>query len=236
MKCHPVFAAALVMAAAVTAQAQTVKVEFLMGKVSISAQNASVRTIINEWARVGGTRVINPDRLSPTPVTLQLTGVPERQALDILLRDVGGYMLGPRQTELVPGLSAFDRLMVVTATAGPAPRPAPAGGNQFQRPVRQNPAFRRPPAPEPLEPEGDPEPISEPEPDEPVQNAPPNQQTVRPGLLPPLPQDDDDDDTPVVAPTGPTPGNPFGVQGGASRPGVITPMPQPNPTPRPPND
>ena len=41
MKCHSVFAAALVLAAAVTAQAQTVKVEFLMGKVNITAQNAS---------------------------------------------------------------------------------------------------------------------------------------------------------------------------------------------------
>src|SRR6188768_3896962 len=109
MTSQSVFAAALVLAAAVT------------------AQDVSVRTIINEWARVGGTRVINPERLSGAPITLQLNGVPERQALDILLRDVGGYMLGPRQADLVPGVSAFDRLVVVTATAGPASRPAPAG-------------------------------------------------------------------------------------------------------------
>jgi hypothetical protein len=39
MKSQSVFAAALVLAAAVTAQAQTVKVEFLMGKVNVDAQN-----------------------------------------------------------------------------------------------------------------------------------------------------------------------------------------------------
>jgi len=41
MKSQSVFAAALVLAAAVTAQAQTVKVEFLMGKVNVDAQNVS---------------------------------------------------------------------------------------------------------------------------------------------------------------------------------------------------
>jgi hypothetical protein len=234
MKSHSVFAAALVLAAAVTAQAQTVKVEFLMGKVNLTAQNASVRTIINEWARVGGARVVNPERLSAVPVTLQLTGVPERQALDILLRDVGGYMLGPRQTELVPGVSAFDRLMVVTATAGPAPRPAPAGSfNQVQRPATQSPPFRRPPAAAPPEPEGESEPISEPQPDEPGQGGVPNRQNVRPAVMPPLPQAEVPPPTPAPAPT---PGNPFGAQG-VSRPGIITPVPQPTPPQqRPPNE
>jgi hypothetical protein len=181
-------------------------------------------------------RVINPERLSATPVTLEFTGVPERQALDILLRDVGGYMLGPRQTELVPGISAFDRLMVVTATAGPSPRPAPAGSvNKFQRPVTQNPPFRRPPAAASPEPEGESEPISEPQPDEPVHGGLPNRQNNRPALMPPLPQADVPATPAPAPPPAPTPGNPFGGQG-VSRPGIITPVPQTNPTPRPPNE
>ena len=234
MKSQSVFAAALVLAAAVTAQAQTVKVEFLMGKVNVDAQNVSVRTIINEWARIGGTRIVNPERLSGTPITLQLTGMPERQALDILLRDVGGYMLGPRQAELVPGVSAFDRLMVVTATAGPAPRPAPAGVNQAQRPLPQNPQFRRPGATAPPEPENESDSINEPQPDEPAQAGPPNRQNIRPAVMPAAPQPEPP--APAAPPPTPTPGNPFGVQGGASRPGVITPVPQPAQPPRSPND
>ncbi len=232
MKTNPVLAAALVLTAALTAQAQTVKVEFLMGKVNLTAQNASLRTIINEWARVGGTRVVNPERLSGAPVTLQFMGVPERQALDVLLRDVGGFMLGARQTALVPGISAYDRLVVVTAAAGPVSRPAPAAaaGNQFQRPAPQNLPIRRP-AFTPPEPEDDLDSVSEPQPDEPAQGGVPNLQNIRPGQVPPLPQGD----VPVTPP-GPAPGNPFGVQGGASRPGVIAPVPPANPTPRPPND
>jgi hypothetical protein len=227
MKSHCVFAAALVLAAAVTAQAQAVKVEFLMGKVNLTAQNASVRAIVTEWARVGGVRVVNPERLSAAPVTLQFTGVPERQVLDILLRDVGGYLLGPRQTALVPGISAFDRLVVVTATPGPAPRPAPAGANVAQRPnVSRRPAVIPPPEPDQIS-----EPISEPEPDEPPQGGVPvpNRQNIRPALMPPLPQAEAPPATPAPAPS---PGNPFGVQG-STKPGVIAPVPQTTTAPRP---
>ena len=107
-----VLAAVLLAVASLSAQAQTVKVEFLMGKVNLVAQDASLRAILNEWSRVGGTRLVNPERLTGGPVTLELVGVPERQALDILLRDVGGYILGPRAA-LVAGVSSFDRLVVV---------------------------------------------------------------------------------------------------------------------------
>ena len=38
-----------------------------MGKVNLIAQNASLRAILNEWARVGGTRLVNPERLTGGP-------------------------------------------------------------------------------------------------------------------------------------------------------------------------
>jgi septal ring-binding cell division protein DamX len=231
MKIQSMLAATLVLTAALSAQAQTVKVEFMMGKVNLTAQNASLRSIINEWARVGGMRVVNPERLNGPPVTLQLTGVAERQALDILLRDIGGYMLGPRESALVPGVSAFDRLVVITSTAGPASRPTPAAG--VQRPPTAN-AFRRPIAPPP---EPDADAVPEPEPDEPVAGGPPNRQNVRPAVLPPLPPTEAPPATtpPTNTPANPpTPGNPFGIQGGG-RPGAVTPAPQ-NTTARPANE
>ena len=119
MKSPVALAAVLLSVTALTASAQTVKVEFLMGKVNLKVQNASLRAVLTEWARVGGTKIVNPERLAGQPVTLELVGVPERQALDILMRDVGGFMLGPRQS-LVPGVSAYDRIVVVS---GAAPRP-----------------------------------------------------------------------------------------------------------------
>lgn len=205
-----VLAAMLVAVASLSAQAQTVKVEFLMGKVNLVAQDASLRAIMNEWARVGGTRLVNPERLTGGPVTLELVGVPERQALDILMRDVGGYILGPRAA-LVAGVSSFDRLVVVAAVAGRPSPVAPAG-------AVPRPQLGRVVAPIEREPIVD---DDDGEPDTPEQPA----TRVRPGApmptprLPQLPQTQ-----PATEPARPTPGNPFGAVPGASRPGVVQPV------------
>ena len=141
-----VLAAVMLAVASQAAQAQTVKVEFLMGKVNLVAKDAALRAILTEWARVGGTRLVNPERLTGGPLTLELIGVPERQALDILLRDVGGYMLGPRQT-LVAGVSAVDRLVVChgrrgTAVAAGTKFPGAAPRPQIGRAVQRGPPRR----------------------------------------------------------------------------------------------
>ncbi len=66
------------------------RVEFRDGFVTIDAKNVTVRQILAEWARLGGTRVVNGDRVAGAPVTLHLVNVPERQALEVLLRSVSG--------------------------------------------------------------------------------------------------------------------------------------------------
>jgi hypothetical protein len=215
-----VLAAVLLAAASQAAQAQAVKVEFQMGKVNLVAKDASLRAILTEWARVGGTRLVNPERLTGGPLTLELVGVPERQALDILLRDVGGYILGPRPT-LVMGVSAVDRLVVVTATAGrgvqpgpafPAPRPQQIGR------VVQPPPIDDDDIEESLEAEG-------PERDEPPVRGRQGGPVLNPGL-PPLPRALEP--APEARPA--TPGNPFGAVQGSARPGAIAPVPEPPPT------
>lgn len=210
-----VLATVLLAAASLSAQAQTVKVEFLMGKVNLVAQNATLRAILTEWSRVGGTRLINPERLTGGPVTLEFTGIPERQALDILLREIGGYMLGPRPA-LVAGVSAFDRLVVVSATAGRPTPPAPAFA-----PPRPTPQIGRA-APIPL-PEPDEDSDDDEDEDDEEEPAPPPAVRQRPGgmptapALPPLPAQQE---APAPA-VRPSPGNPFGAIQGSSTPGTI---------------
>src|SRR5688500_10682941 len=63
------------------------------GRVTLHAQNVPVRTILAEWARIGGTKVVNGEQIAGAPVSLDLKGVPEREVLDILLRNVSGYVL-----------------------------------------------------------------------------------------------------------------------------------------------
>ena len=117
---------------------QSVTLQFNDGHVTLSAQNAPVLVIIAEWARFGAATIVNGDRVAGLPVTLELTAVPERQALDIVLRGVAGYMLAPRQAGS-RSTSAFDRIVILPTSVAPKnPPPAPVAS------VRPRPAVRRP--------------------------------------------------------------------------------------------
>ena len=97
------FSVCLAMSAPASAE---VRLVLNSGRVSIVAKDATVRQILNEWARVGQTKVVNVERIPGGPLTLELTDVPEGQALDVLLKQVSGYMAAPRASA-VAALSIF---------------------------------------------------------------------------------------------------------------------------------
>lgn len=227
-------AAALVCIVAAPARAQGVKLRFHDGLVTLSAQNAPLRTILAEWARLGGTTVVNAERVVGPPLTLELNAVPEAQALAVLLRSVSGYMAALRAAG-TPGASVYDRVLILPTSSAPRnPPPQPAPGFQPGRPVM--------PQPRPVQPEPEPdERIEEEEP--PVDDdVPPVNPFVRPRNVPggrpqpfpvPVPNvQPEPGEDPGIEPepeqeAAPQPGNPFGVPPGTtSRPGVITPVPQ----------
>src|SRR5919204_4071305 len=86
------------------------------GRVTLVAKDATVRQILTEWARIGQTKIVNVERIPGGPVTLELTNVPEQEALDVLLRSLSGYMAAPRAVR-AEGLSHFDRIVVMPTTA-----------------------------------------------------------------------------------------------------------------------
>src|SRR5688572_9573400 len=106
---------------AASSSAQTVSLQFDNGLVTLNAQNAPVRTILAEWARLGGTRFVNAERVGGAPVTLELTSVPERQALEILLRAVAGYVVTQREGAGVSRLGGVAILPTSAAVRAPAP-------------------------------------------------------------------------------------------------------------------
>ena len=223
MKARILLATVLVTLAALPATAQSVKVSFNGGRVNLSAENASVRAILNEWARVGGTRVVNAERIVGPPITVEFKDAYEQQALESLLRGVAGYMVGQRVAPVAPSSSGFDRIVILPTSN--APRPAPV-----------TPAVSRPPGPQPLRrlpPPADDNQDDDDEPEANVAGAPagPRPETpadLRRRLGQLLEADDDDgDDEPAPAPATPT--NPFGITTGAARPGVITPVPPARP-------
>ena len=93
------------------------------GFVSLDAQDVTIRQILTEWARVGKTRIVNAERIIGGPITLKLENVPEKQALDIILRSIPGYMAMPR-TAAMADASVYDRILIMaTTTAVAAARP-----------------------------------------------------------------------------------------------------------------
>src|SRR5689334_20673654 len=69
-----------------------VRVSMANGRVTIVATDATPRQILEEWARVGQTRLVNAERLTGPPTSIDLENVPEAQALDTLLRSASGYV------------------------------------------------------------------------------------------------------------------------------------------------
>ena len=104
--------------AAAPGSAGELKLEIKAGRVTLVAEDVTLRRILDEWARVGRTTVINSDALSGCPVTLQLISVPEKLALEIILRPASGYIAATRHAES-PGPSFYDRI-VGTQHAHPA--------------------------------------------------------------------------------------------------------------------
>jgi hypothetical protein len=130
--------AAVVVGVPGRACAGELKLTMQNGRVTLIADNVPVRQILQEWARIGQTRIINLDRLSGPNVTMQLVDTPEREALDILLRSASGYIAAPR-SEPLANAAVFDRVTIFVSTARP---PAQVAG------VAPPPTFQRPPQPD----------------------------------------------------------------------------------------
>ena len=115
---------ALVLMSALPAQAQQLNLQINNGRVTLDAVNVPAQQILAEWARIGGTKVVGADKITGTPLSLKFVDMPERQALDIILRNVAGFMAAPRQASALPGASAYDRILIMATSSVVPPQPA----------------------------------------------------------------------------------------------------------------
>jgi hypothetical protein len=109
----------LLLAAPGLASAGEVRLSIKDGRVALVARDATLREILIEWERVGGTRIVNRDRVPGTRLTLELPDVTEEQALTTLLRPIAGYVAS-RRVGLEGGASGFSRIVLMAAPATPA--------------------------------------------------------------------------------------------------------------------
>jgi len=231
-------AGALVGAAALAAaQVLPLQLHISNGRVTLHAQNVPVRTILAEWSKVGGAKIINGEAVAGAPLTLDLEGVPERQALDIVLRGVSGYVLAARQAGAV-GVSMYDRIMILPTSVAPRnPTPAVAGtAPGIIRPVMPRQGDDQNASDDPDAAQGnDGVPLGRPVPiPRPIVGGVPVGMPGGVPIAPPavVPDGEPQPQPPLVV----TPANPFGLPAGSStRPGVIAPPPQQAQPPRPPD-
>jgi hypothetical protein len=211
---HVLAVVALLAAGATSAAAQGVTLEFQGdGKVRLVAQNVSVSQILAEWSRRGRTTIVNGERVPGPPVTLELQNVSEQEALDIVLRNVSGYLVAARETA-ISGASSFDRIYILPTSSRPTTAAAVSTGPQPAVQVQDDSDDDAPPPNGPRGP-----------------NLPPGARLPRDvnqptnTVRPPVTVDDSEpENRPAPAPT-----NPFGVAPGTTRPGVVTPG-TPSPT------
>src|SRR5438045_7361667 len=89
------------------------------GRVTLKAKDATLRQIMQEWARVGQTKVVNVERIPGGPMTLELNNVTESEALETLLRTLSGYIAAPRVAAAANNVSKFDRIVVMPTVVAP---------------------------------------------------------------------------------------------------------------------
>src|SRR6478752_7163618 len=132
-------ATVLLSGCATLATAGDLKLTIDNGRVTLIAQDVPLRQILDEWSRVGKTTIVNGDKLSGPPLTLQLVDRPEREVLDLILRSASGYIAAQRNvTE--PGASVFDKVMILAVSHGPVGvsnnTPSPFNNRQATMPMQ----------------------------------------------------------------------------------------------------
>lgn len=223
-----VFGAAAWTAATLPASAE-VQLAMQDGRVTIVAKDATLRQILSEWARVGQTKVINIERVGGTPMTLQLTNVPEQEALDVLLRSVSGYLAAPRAAS-APNLSRFDRILVMPTSVAPRVVAAPAALAPAQPTFQPAPAVAAaPPMPadpgDPVDERQQPATVTLPPPRGPVFSTFPAPQIVNPQTQPTTAAPPADQSVPAPPASFPGSSQPNVPFGGTPRPGMVVPAP-----------
>src|SRR5258705_1573538 len=108
----------LIAGSASLAAAGDLKLTLDNGRVTLIAKDVPLRQILDEWARIGKTTIVNGDKLMGPPLTLQLIDRPEREVLDLLLRSASGYIAAQRAVSIADA-SVFDRVMILPVSRGP---------------------------------------------------------------------------------------------------------------------
>lgn len=121
--------------------ARKLDISFDNGMVTLVAENVTLREILTEWARKGGSRIVNADKLTGTPVFLtEFKQEPEAAVLRALLREAPGYGLAMRDAPAGGSSTVGTVLILATRSVAVSTSTVAPPGNaqpQFQQPQPQ---------------------------------------------------------------------------------------------------
>jgi hypothetical protein len=170
--------AAALLATPVQAFAGDLRLSIANGRVTIVAQDVTVKQILDEWQRVGQTMVVGAERVVGPPITIELYDVSEGRALESLLRSASGYIARPRGSN--PGASVYDQIMIMPASRAPAVSATPPPFvNRAQPQVVMPPVVDDDEPNPPIAPPG-----AVPAPPQQFPGQPPPQPVMQPGMQP----------------------------------------------------
>lgn len=101
------------------ASSRALEISFQNGLVTLVARGVTVPEIMAEWARKGGSRITNAEKIVGGPVNYEFTNVPETVVLQSVLRSASGYIAAPRRLGGPTGASTIEQVMIV-ATSRPS--------------------------------------------------------------------------------------------------------------------
>jgi len=97
------------------------------GLATVVANDATVAEVLDAWSRAGGTAIVNAEKMSAQRVTIELIDVPEKAALDVVLRSAAAYIAIERP-EFSPVTSKYGKIVILATSVAPrepAARPSP---------------------------------------------------------------------------------------------------------------
>ena len=125
-------------APAIAQGARKLDISFDNGMVTLVAENVTLREILTEWARKGGSRIVNAEKLAGSPVYLtEFKGQPEADVLRALLREAPGYGVSMRDAP-ARGTSTVGTVLIL------ATRTVPVSTSSVSAPVSSQPQFQAP--------------------------------------------------------------------------------------------
>jgi hypothetical protein len=108
------------------------------GLATVVARDATVAEVLDQWARAGGTAIVNGEKMSAQRVTIELIDVPEKEALDVVLRSAAAYIAIERSAAS-PGVSKYGKIVILATSTAPRETAPPTAA--------QRPVFAAPPPP-----------------------------------------------------------------------------------------